>query len=49
MIFVEIGYRQAASVAGIMEAAGIKPANVARDLSGNDRVVFGPFMPNPGN
>jgi release factor glutamine methyltransferase len=49
MIFVEIGYRQAASVAGIMEAAGIKPAGVARDLSGNDRVVFGPFVPNPGN
>lgn len=49
MIFVEIGYRQAVSVAGIMETAGIKPVSVARDLSGNDRVVFGPFVPNPGN
>ncbi|MDF2118194.1 peptide chain release factor N(5)-glutamine methyltransferase [Roseiarcaceae bacterium H3SJ34-1] len=49
MVFVEIGCKQAGSVTAIMEAAGVKPADVARDLSGNDRVVFGPLMPEPGN
>jgi release factor glutamine methyltransferase len=44
MVFVEIGYRQAVSVAGILTAAGVNPGRVKQDLGGNDRVVFGPFM-----
>ena len=48
MVFVEIGYRQAASVAGILTAAGVDPVRIKQDLGGNDRVVFGPFMSKSG-
>ena len=37
----EIGYKQANAVKEIMQTAGYKDIRVKKDISGNDRVVFG--------
>lgn len=40
-LFLEIGYDQAGSVAGMMEEAGFQEVTVVKDLAGLDRVVHG--------
>ena len=41
MLFLEIGYNQAADVRKLMEEAGFREINVVKDYSGLDRVVWG--------
>ena len=41
MLFFEIGYDQGQAVSEMMQKAGFKDINVAKDFAGLDRVVYG--------
>ena len=41
MLFLEIGYDQAADVRKLMEDAGFLEVSVVKDYGGQDRVVYG--------
>ena len=44
MLFVEIGYDQAADVSRMMEEVGFQEINVVQDYAGLDRVVYGTYL-----
>ena len=40
MIFLEIGYNQAAAVSGLLKDRGFSDIEIVKDYSGNDRVAL---------